>query len=517
MLTRRNLLKQSGIAALAAVSSDLFFMRAARSQAASAFDYYISPTGDDNNPGTLASPWSITALNSKMSIYSGKRIGIIGDVGGTQTPIQYGTVGGTRTTLYSIANGMGSLNTTLRVNGGSSSASTYLGSCTSAGVYKVGWAIIDLADPSSGNAPVSANAVAIGQSFYGVTPVPNPGYTTIDGLIVRNFNYAGIIFGDVQTSSLSGVIIRNCQVYNGICTTSAENPGGIFLGTTNGAQVLNCLIYNCTTSGGSFHPWGMGGITTYKASGLIVTNCTIYGCGYAIQNKDTNQYGTYSYNYLDNGSFGSAANTEQAWALKGPIPGIGQTLTVHHNIIVGNGYDGYGEDGLLVSGAATFYNNTFYTPPAVTTAAYCAWFDTISAPGSFNWYNNLVYYTAYGKNDGGQTGCLSFTPATAISASAVNYNYYGTGMQFGTLVGNLLLSAWQALGFDANSVSGGSPFSSTPAALNINSFQITGRATTAGRNGKACGALDGTGTVGCNFSAAVGTPAPAAPVLTSVS
>jgi Right handed beta helix region len=511
MLTRRNLLKRSGIAALAAVSSDLFFMRAARSQAASTFDYYISPTGDDNNPGTLASPWSITALNSKMATYSGKRVGIIGDVGGTQTPIHYGTVGGIQTKLYSMMNGMGAQNAVLKVNGGNSGASTYLGSCTSAGVYKGGWAIIDAADPSSGNAPVSAQAITIGQPFYDVNPVPNPGYATIDGLVVRNFNYAGIIFGDIQSTTLYGVVIRNCQIYNGICSTSAENPGGIFLGNTNGAQVLNCLIYNCTTSGGSFHPWGMGGITTYKAAGLVVTNCTIYGCGYAIQNKDANQYGTYSYNYLDNGSFGSAANLEQAWALKGPIPGIGQTLTVHHNIILGGGYDGYGEDGLLVSGAATFYNNTFYTPPAVTTPAYCAWFDNVAVAGPFNWYNNLVYYTAYGKNNGGQTGCLSFTPPIGILGSSVNYNYYGTGMQFGTLIGNLSLSAWQVLGFDVNSVSGGSPFSSTPSALNINSFQITGPATTAGRNGKACGALDGSGTVGCNFAAA-----PAAPVLTIV-
>jgi hypothetical protein len=185
--------------------------------------------------------------------------------------------------------------------------------------------------------------------------------------------------------------------------------------------------------------------------------------------------------------------------------------------MIGDGYTGYGADAGKISGAATFYNNTFYTPPAVTAGAYAAWFDNNSGAGPFNWYNNLVYYKTYGQNNGGNTGCLSFTPAVGISASSVNNNYYGTGMSFGTTSGNLAFSAWQGLGYDGNSVIGGSPFSSTPAALNINSFQITGPATTAGRNGKACGALDGTGTVGCNFSAAVGTPAPAAPVLTSVS
>ena len=266
MLTRRKLLQRSGIAALAAVSSELW-IPTAHAQTTSSFDYYIAPNGDDNNPGTLASPWSITALNSKMGTYSGKRVGIIGDVGGTQTPIQYGTVGGSKTTLHSMLSNS-STGAAIKVNGGSASASTYLGSCTSAGAYKVGWAIIDGADPSSGSAPVSATAITMGQAFYGVTPVPNPGYTTIDGLVVRNFNYAAIMFGDVQSNTLSGVVIQNCQVYNGVCTTSSENPGGIFLGTTSGAKILNCLIYNCTCSlGGDYSPWGMGGITTYTHHG----------------------------------------------------------------------------------------------------------------------------------------------------------------------------------------------------------------------------------------------------------
>jgi hypothetical protein len=513
MLTRRNLLKRSGIAALAVVSSDIL-VRAAHSQTASSFDYYISPNGDDTNPGTLASPWSITALNSKMTTYSGKRIGIIGDVGGIQTPIHYGTAGGRQTTLYSLMNGLGAQDAVLKVNGGSSSASTYLGSCTSAGVYKVGWAIIDGANPAGGIAPVSAQAITMGQPFYGVNPVPNPGYTTIDGLVVRNFNYAGIIFGDVQTTTLYGVVIQNCQIYNGICTTSAENPGGIFLGTTYGAKVLNCLIYNCATTGGTFSPWGMGGITTYKASALIVTNCTIYGCGYAIQNKDANQYGTYSYNYLDTGTFGNWTDNAYATCLRATIPGAGQTLVGHHNIMIGGGYFGYGEDGLLITGACTFYNNTIYTPPAVTAGGYAAWFRGASAGvGPFNWYNNLVYYHAFGSNQGGPWGCLDFENGYGVTGATCDYNYYGTGMNFGTSSSRaqVPLATWQGLGYDTHSISGGSPFSGTPAALNANSFQITGPATTAGRNRAACGALDGSGTVGCNFGAVQATPA--APVL----
>jgi hypothetical protein len=44
------------------------------------FDYYISTSGSDSNPGTLASPWAITSLqvtNSNFSRFDGVGIGCI--------------------------------------------------------------------------------------------------------------------------------------------------------------------------------------------------------------------------------------------------------------------------------------------------------------------------------------------------------------------------------------------------------------------------------------------------------
>ena len=514
MLTRRKLLKHGGIAALA-TTSPILFMRSVRAQAA-AFDYYISPTGDDNNPGTLASPWSITALNSKMSVYSGKRVGIIGDVGGVQTPIQYGTVGGRQTTLYSMMQTInaGNQNAALYVNGGTSSASTYLGACTSAGAYKVGWAIIDAANPANGAPPVGAQAIIMGQPFYMTNPVPNIGYTTIDGLVLRNFNYAAIIFGDVQLATLYGVVIQNCKIYNGICATGDENPGAIFFGTISNPQVLNCLIYNCQTTGGTNNPWGLAGICSYKALGLVVTNCTIASCGYSIRQKDQHQWGTFSYNYFDNGNFGSATNRQNQDAIKGPIPGPGQTLTVHHNIIVGGGYWGYGEDTTKIDGSMNFYNNTFYTPPSVGAMALAAWFDSNPDAGLITWQNNIVYFNTFYVNQGGPFGCLSCQGGYGLSGASVDYNYYGAGMNFGTNTPYASLSSWRGLGYDAHSTSGANPFSGTPTTMVPSSFAITGAATTAGRNGTPCGALDGSGSVGCNLTSA---PDPAAPVLTHVS
>jgi hypothetical protein len=434
-----------------------------------------------------------------MAAYSGKRVGIIGDIAGVQTSIQQGSVGGVKTTLYSMMMVSNASNqvAVIKVNGGTAAASTYVASCDSTGTYKARWAVLDGSNPVGGTLPVGPQSCIIGQPFYMTAAVPNAGYTTLDGLVVRNFNYAGIIFGDIQVAQLLGVVIQNCLIENGICSTSAENPGGIFLGTTSGAKVFNTKILNCTTSGGSFNPWGMGGITTYKAVGLIVTGCTISGCGYAIQNKDGNQWGTYSYNYLDCGTFGSASNSQAANPIKSCIPGVGQTLTIHHNIIIG-GYWGWGEDGTNIDGSVNFYNNTLYTPPSATGMALAAWFKS-NSDASIAWQNNVVYFSKYYNNQGGPFGCFSCQGGFGITASSVNFNYYGTGMTFGNTGAVANLAAWQALGFDKNSSSGASPFAQTPVSMVSASFAITGAPLVGAIGGKPLGALDGSGNVGAGF------------------
>jgi hypothetical protein len=512
MLTRRKMLKNSGIAALAAVSSDLW-MPAAHSQA-STFDYFISPTGDDNNAGTLASPWSITALNSKTTVYSGKRVGIIGDVGGTQTPITHGTVGGVKTTLLSMqtANAGTAGYVALKINGGTSSAPTYLGSCKSSGVYTPLWAQIQGGVTGSGNN--NANTILMGQGFYGQTPVPNVGYLTLDGLDISGGAYANVLIGDVQSTVLHGVIVQNCHIHDAYCSTSAENPAGLFLGTTNGAIVTNTQINTCHTTGGSNFPLGQGAITTYSSVGLTVTRCTFYDCGYSLQMKDGNQWATVSYSYMDSGNFGSGANASQAqnpYAFMAIVPGSGETLTIHHCIVLGLGIRCYGEDGKLVTGSVVAYNNTFYAPPASGPST--AIWVTQTGTGPHQWYNNIVNYPTYSSPQGSpyEFGSVAWNNNGGLSGSNVNYNYYGTGCTFGAgTTGNF--STWQALGYDANGHGAGSPFSGAPVALSINSFQITGAATTAGRSGAACGALDGSGTVGCSFAVT-----PVAPRLISIS
>jgi hypothetical protein len=467
------------------------------------FDYFVGPNGNDGGAGTLGSPWSITAFNSQQAKYAGKRIGIIGDVGGVQTPIQQGN-GGTLYSLMQTINQPNGTGAAININGGTAAAPTYVASCTSAGVYQAQWAIIDCANPSGGAAPVGANGVLLGQPTYNTTVVPNLGYVTLDGLVIRNANYAAVQFGAIQTQVINGIIIKNCQIDSCVCTTSAENPGGIFFGNCATPQVLNTKIFNCTTSGGSNFPLGMGGITSYKTTGLIGTNLTIYGCGYSIQMKDTNQWGTFSYCYFDCGTFGSGVNASQAsnpYALMGIIPGSGQALTLHHCIILGLGIRCYGEDGTLVTGSIVGYNNTLYTPPQYANQCTALWV-TQTGNGPHQWYNNVVYYPTYSGYAGApyQFGAISFNTNGGLTGTNISNNYYGTGATFGVAslhAGNL--AAMQALGYEVNSISGGSPFGVTPVALTPSSFTVIGVAATAGKNGGPCGAMDGTGTPGTNF------------------
>ncbi|HJS89974.1 MAG TPA: hypothetical protein VJ738_08435 [Steroidobacteraceae bacterium] len=84
-VTRRDLLKVGGVVIPAAMLLPPW--RSARAQTAAApFDFYVSPTGSDSNPGTVAEPWAITSLMliarnpynvANCNATSGKRIGFL--------------------------------------------------------------------------------------------------------------------------------------------------------------------------------------------------------------------------------------------------------------------------------------------------------------------------------------------------------------------------------------------------------------------------------------------------------
>lgn len=471
-----------------------------------AFDFYIGPTGDDTNPGTLTSPWSITALNSKQSAYAGKRIGIIGDKG----PIQHGAAGGVQHTLYSLYQVAAKAAQVLVLNGGpSANQPTYLASCDSSGAYSARLAIIDASDPVTGNKPTVEAALIAQNTYLGLGPVANWGNVTVDGLTIRNFTFSALLFYGTAAAPINGLIIENCEIYDGQNVASTNNPGAIWIDGANNGLIRNNKIHDLQTNAGTTSGWALLGYIQFNSFGMKVTGCTFYNC-VAVSQKDNWQQLEVSYCYLGYGTFGSGYN---GGALLGAtvhnyLTQTGLTNNFHHNICIGP-IDLDGESSQQNHGQVNIYNNTFYgsnaTSPHKMDAIYC---NLGNAGGNWAFYNNLVY-SPYGY-DG---LAASNQPATiyikGINSSPAFFtkcdnNAYGSGITFGIgwSAGQyaLPIATWKGYGFDAHSVIlASNPFAGTPAEGNANSFAIAGPALTAGVGGAACGALDGSGQVGCGF------------------
>ncbi len=367
MISRRKILK-GGAAAAVIASVPFINIRRTFAQSVLPFDYFISPNGDDNNAGSLASPWSITALNSKMSLYAGKRVGIIGDIGGVQTPIQHGTIGGVQTTLYSLYQSSDGNNPVLKTNGGTSGASTYIASCNASGAYTPRWAIIDFSNPSGGASP-TVSGFGMGQNSESATQVPNVGYITFDGLTIRNFTFSAIGLQNPGGSTLQGAVVQNCEIYNGGGVPSNNNPGAVRFWNAYGAIIHNNRIHDLSCNGGGASPlWGYNAIMCYGTAGtsiaMVITNNTTYNCSSILTKDFNNDFANCSYNYLDHGNFGSAAQVDQdigIGVVVGHTPFTGVTSVFHHNICLGK-FQAFPQSvgNPYVTGTSQIYNNTFY-------------------------------------------------------------------------------------------------------------------------------------------------------------
>lgn len=513
MISRRKMLK--GGAAAAVIASVPFIRpRRAFAQSTVSFDYFISPKGDDNNAGSLASPWSITALNSKQSIYAGKKIGIIGDQG----VIQSGTVGGVQTTLYSIYQTLNNnTNILLSINGGTAGSPTYLGSCNSSGAYTARIAIIDCAQPGTGSQPTAAGSIMGQSQVGGPGNVANYGYVTVDGLVIRNFTAAALNFY-CGSPRAENVTIKNCEIYNGQNVQSNGNPGAIYTRSADNLLVTNCRIHDLkTNAAGSSSNYQHMGTITFDSYNTNITNCTYYNCN-AVSSKDGWQQMNVSYCYLGWGTFGSPYAGGQSGVggtVQNYLTGTGMTNLFHHNILLGP-LLGWGESSQWNEGLVKVYNNTFYEPQVGGTNTGISTLYNIkgNSGGKWNFYNNLVY-SLQGYVSGNASGALALynVNSTPSILPMCDYNAYGSGMNFsgGYGVGPWSLATWQGFGFDVHSKTlSSSPFVGTPAEGITGTFAITGPATTAGVGGVACGAMDGSGLVGCDFGAG---PVPMAPAL----
>ena len=523
MVTRRTLLKQGGCAALAgAVPLALRVPRAAA--ATTTFDYYISTTGSDANPGTLASPWSITALNAHRSVYAGKRVGIIAGIYNVYPLNQ-----------KAVWNGPA-----LAVNGGTSGSPTYVASCDTNGNYFPRAATLTALNPIGALFP-SVEASIIGQGYAAngnySTPVPSLGYVTLDGLVITGSYQTGVSFWYNITSENGGIpgcVVQNCEIFD-IGGVVNDNVAGVYLQGCSGALVHNCKIHDIVALGGN--EIDVAGIFSYYCHSNVYEHCTIYNCIQAVRDKYfPNGNATLRYNYFE---IGGATSSAQGAICDATGGNAGDVYTIHHNIlkVFAAGVDlWYGATWFVpIKTGYAIYNNTFVfgggSPGLLLGTAGSG----VSAASVITHYNNI--YAVSGTPNPGY-GIVVMTNTIALS----DYNLYSSLVASGTalkLAGSTSnpysptasynLSGWQkALSVDSHSAALDPVFAS-PGILSPGGYKLalgTAGSATSATPGRTTGTTNGTVCdmgawgydpalggrplqIGCNFG-----PIPNPPVVT---
>lgn len=378
-------------------------------QPASAADYYLSPAGDDANPGTApgSGAWQNISRANAHSFVPGDRLRFEGgqtfsgtvafgadDTGTAANPILVGSYGSGRATISAgSGNGLSIYNTTgfaisdLLLTGtwNATSQSGNTGSGIELYLDLPGAAKLDFIHVDNVEvAGFKQNGIVIGaypadESKSGWTNVQ------LTGCVAHDNGGAGISsFGYFATSATAyahaNIVVRDCTVYTnrGVQNTGNNSGSGIVLSDVNGATIERCVAYdngdlNNNNSGGPV------GIWAYDAKAVLIQfneshsnksgGSTPDGGGFDLDGGVTNS--TVQYNY----SHGNQGAGYLVYQFVGARPLLSGNV-IRFNISENDGRKG-GFAGISVGGGSAvknnrFHNNTIYisTPPSGTPAAF---------------------------------------------------------------------------------------------------------------------------------------------------
>lgn len=407
------------------------------------FTKFISPAGSDSNSGnSVSSPWAITSLSSgsgNNSALAGKQVGLMQGVYPLNTAYESSTY----------------LAPACHVPAGSSGTPTVIASCDNTGNYSRGAA--QLTASPSGTPGGGLPSSSVSGNMIGQNSGAAGGYITLDGLNCSDgFGCIFCVWSGI-TNHTPGVIIQNCEFYNGN-GDEGSNPGAIMLEGCLGALVTNCKIHDWQPDDLGQH--NCAGIFSFSSNGNTYSYNTIYNCNSCIYDKDSSNGGhTYVYNYIEcNGSAPNNCVTDSGGGV------AGQLRTVHHNVFMGAagvgillGVNDSGPNYYDPAESLAFYNNSCWGLGG--NWAGCWWGAQgtgVSPTAAVTHYNN-IYACASTPNF---IGTLLFNTATGAVALS-NYNAYtgaaqsklcvsaGTNSPSNTYT---TLAAWQAArSIDANS------------------------------------------------------------------
>jgi hypothetical protein len=537
-MSRRDVLRVGGAMIPAGIILPTWLTASAQT-VSTTFDYYISATGSDSNPGTLAAPWAITSLRTVSPNFSkingaGKQVGIM--------PGTYN--------VSSLMPSDDAVSGALQLPGGTSSTPNRFASCDASGNYS----------------PRTATITALSSAgvYGGVAGYPNVGpvishsgeypskYTVgnivIDGLIITGFSYKGLRIGGNSSgdgpSGITGVVVQNCEFTGGKHNASdaTDNTTALWLDYTVGALATNNYFYDNTgfASGDMGH---LNAIICWGCQGSIIQFNTCINAGNIYGKEINNQGNTIAYNYVDTSMYtavGSASGVQDF--VGGGSPGtLTQTTSIHHNIMLSSAW---GIENATLSNSygwqtpVNIYNNTIILNKNGVGPYPAAWVTSVKSR-NVQFYNNIYSgaadgsgYKAYRLNAGGPSiWDYNLFLATGMSwALAPDSNLAAEQGTYSSLAA--VQSAVASLGgittFDAHSIANNSPgFVGTSGGALAQAYQLQSSSparnsgTTNGTTGgKPCdmGAWgNGATQVGCSFAAGAtsgGAPVPMAPTLT---
>jgi hypothetical protein len=532
--SRRDFLKMGG----AVIPVGIGLPRLLRAQSASSFDYYISPTGSDSNPGTVSSPWAITSLmnsaqNSQnvtnWNATAGKKIGLLPGV-------------------YRVGQYMKSDSFTgaLQIKGGSAGSSTYVGSSDASGNYSPRTATITALNGTvyGGTAGYSFNGPIISHTGEIGSGATYPaGYATLDGLVVSGWSYKGVRIGGASSGdgpgNLQGIIVQNCEftgaAHNAADTT--DNTSALWLDGTVGAVVNNNYFHGNSgfAPGSGDH---LAAIICWACSGTAIQFNTVVNSGTLWGKEVGNQGTTIQYNYIDVSMYTAQSTAFAIQDFTGAnASGLTQTTYIRNNILISSCF---GIEGATLSqnyGWTTpiyVYNNTIVMVQNGAQAVEAAAWMYSQITRNVRFYNNIL--TGAVSNDyrmlrlnanGPVTWDYNLFPASGMTWALVN------DTSGSTLHGNYtslsgVQSAISSLGgistFDTHSVANNTPGFTGSGQLAVGYQLKSGSpAQRAGTtNGTPSGSVcdmgawgNGATQIGCNFTTS-GAPIPDAPALINV-
>jgi len=393
--SRRAVLRQSGFMA-AGLALGPAWLRTASAQSAS-FDYYISPSGSNNNPGTQAQPWAITALaDASKTQIRGKRIGLLDGNYVITTTLNQGAQ-----IMIPV------------VHAGTASSPTVIQSVNPRGAV--------LTNNNNGSWTTYPNNPAV----LGV--LPGVDYVTFRDLRFQSLSWCAIY---VQSNY---VRIEGCDIFDIDLTrvagypSAGDNIGAIYTGSGGHDLVIsNCRIEKVNngarkSTGTNANACALGPFFHY--SNITVENCSLFDATVGVHFKDDYSGATvrncYFHSNIDSGIWGINARSAARPVAKNAAY---NNVFNRQNQWLANSYGDMQAD-------CDVYNNTFIAGPNVAAHTGGIMFEPAghANPGNawaLNFYNNIVYFPAPSS---AYTIVFKQSYPTTSAIKVMDYNIYPTG------------------------------------------------------------------------------------------